>query len=434
MNYQETLHYLYTRTPLFQQKGAGAYKEGLQTTLALDAHAGHPHRQFRSIHVAGTNGKGSCSHTLASILQEAGYRVGLYTSPHLLDFRERIRVNGEMMPEEAVVEWVEANRVFFEPLSPSFFEVTTVMAFEHFAKQQVDVAVVEVGLGGRLDCTNIITPELSLITNISFDHVQFLGNTLAKIAVEKAGIIKHQVPVVVGETTDETRPVFRDKAAAMQAPLTEADATPLVQRFDIKPDGFAEYVTSVPELPTLRSPLAGFCQEKNTNTLLHVLPLLCRAFPKVDDEAVRRGFERVVENTHLMGRWQRVSSHPCPTVCDTGHNSGGFQYIARQLAELDCRTLRIVFGMVNDKDTDEVLSLLPREAVYYFAQASVERARPAEEMRRLAAGHGLQGRCFPTVASAYEAAQAEAEASDFIYVGGSTFVVADLLQSIKGNG
>ncbi len=413
MTYDEVVQYLYDQTPLFQQKGAGAYKEGLSNTLALDEHFGHPHRQYKTIHVAGTNGKGSVSHTLASILQEAGYRVGLYTSPHLVDMRERIRVNGEMISKRRVIDFVKKERAFFEPLCPSFFEVLTALAFQYFAEQQVDVAVVEVGLGGRLDCTNIISPEFCVITNISFDHLALLGNTLAKIASEKAGIIKPHVPVIIGEHNAETRPVFEAKAEAVQAPIIFAEDTPQTSPYEVE--------------------LKGLCQQKNTNTLLHTLPFLKKSFPKVKEQHIRDGFAHVVENTHLMGRWQTLREHPT-VICDTGHNVGGFEYIVKSLPTTPSRkrgqreaTLRIVLGMVNDKDVSGVLSLLPKDATYYFCQASVARALPSSDMQRLAAEYDLQGHAYPTVADAYRAALHDASPDDFIFVGGSTFVVADLL-------
>lgn len=407
MNYSEIITYLYQRTPLFQQVGAGAYKEGLTNSLLLDEHLGHPHRLFRSIHVAGTNGKGSCSHTLAAILQSAGYRVGLYTSPHLVDFRERIRVNGVPVSEQYVVDFVERERSFFEPLHPSFFELTTAMAFRYFADCHVDVAVVEVGLGGRLDCTNLISPDLSVITNISFDHTQFLGHTLAAIAREKAGIIKPHTPVVVGEVLPETRSVFEQQAQAMEAPLYFAEEQSLLYA-DVEME------------------LKGCYQQKNRATVLTAIPLLQQAGYRVGEAEVRRGFAQVVELTGLQGRWQQLQDAP-RMVCDTGHNVGGIRYVAEQLKSQHCRTLRMVMGMVNDKDIRGVLALLPREAVYYFTQASVKRALPVEEFARLAMEAGLQGSCYPDVASAVQAAQKESLPEDFIFVGGSSYIVADLL-------
>ena len=427
MNYQETLTYLYNSAPLFQHIGKGAYKEGLDNTRALDAHFHHPHRSFKTIHVGGTNGKGSCSHTLAAVLQAAGYKVGLYTSPHLVDFRERIRVNGVPVGEQFVVDFVEKHRAFFEPLHPSFFELATAMAFYYFELQQVDVAVIEVGLGGRLDCTNIIHPDLCVITNISFDHIQFLGDTLAKIASEKAGIIKQDVPVVIGETTPETRPVFAAQAEAVGAPIIFAEDEQRLKGFTRTAEGY--YCYDAVDYPGLIGELDGNCQQKNTNTILSAIAELKKlgyALPELD---VREGFAHVCENTGLMGRWQRLESNPA-LVCDTGHNVGGMQYITAQLQAQQYKTLRIVMGMVNDKDISGVLAMLPKEAVYYFTRASVQRALPEEKVKELAAGFGLHGEAYPDVATAVAAAKADADAEDFIFVGGSSFIVADLLSGL----
>lgn len=424
MDYQETLTYLYNSAPLFQQIGKDAYKEGLENTIRLDEYFGHPHQCFRTIHVAGTNGKGSCSHTLAAILQSAGYKTGLYTSPHLVDFRERIRVNGIPVSQDFVIRFVEQHRAFFEPLHPSFFELTTAMAFLYFAEQKVDVAVIEVGLGGRLDCTNIIHPDLCLITNISFDHVQFLGNTLEKIATEKAGIIKPHVPVVIGETTPETYPVFKEKADSEHAPIVFAEEEQLLKQTSRNADGTYLYQTA--DYKDLTGELGGLCQQKNTNTLLSAIRQLRKAGYPIGETNVREGFAHVCELTGLMGRWQKLSDRPT-LVCDTGHNTGGMQYIAEQLSLQTYRTLRIVIGMVNDKDISGVLSMLPKEACYYFTQASVKRALPAEKVKEAAAGFGLKGNIYPNVGAAVEAARKDAAAEDFIFVGGSSFIVADLL-------
>ncbi|WP_455587203.1 bifunctional folylpolyglutamate synthase/dihydrofolate synthase [Bacteroides sp.] len=423
MDYQNTLTYLYESAPMFQQIGSGAYKEGLENTRALDEYFGHPHRQYHSIHVGGTNGKGSCSHTLAAILQEAGYRVGLYTSPHLVDFRERIRVNGEMMPEKYVIDFVERHRAFFEPLHPSFFELTTAMAFRYFADEGVDVAVIEVGLGGRLDCTNIITPDLCIITNISFDHTQFLGDTLAKIAGEKAGIIKSGIPVIIGETTAETRPVFARKAEEVQAPIVFAEDDNQIAKADSRNNALI-YETS--EYPRLQGELGGCYQIKNTNTVLHALSQLKTSGYRIAEENVRNGFARVNELTGLMGRWQKLSDMPL-LICDTGHNIGGITYITQQIKSIEYDHLHIVIGMVNDKDIRGVLKLLPQEATYYFTKASVKRALPEEELKKTAHEFGLQGDSYPTVADAVRAAQEKSLPKDFIFVGGSSFIVADLL-------
>ncbi|WP_315085780.1 folylpolyglutamate synthase/dihydrofolate synthase family protein [Bacteroides heparinolyticus] len=408
MDYQDTLTYLYNSTPMFQQVGGSAYKEGLENTLALDEHFGHPHRKFRTIHVAGTNGKGSCSHTIAAILQEAGYSVGLYTSPHLVDFRERIRVNGQPIPEEYVIRFVEEERCFFEPLHPSFFELTTAMAFRYFADAKIDVAVIEVGLGGRLDCTNIIHPDLCIITNISLDHTQFLGNTLPQIAREKAGIIKSGIPVVIGETTPETKAVFQKRAGEVNAPIYFAEE-----------NGREDY-------PGIEYELKGFYQKKNSRTILTALPLLKEAGYRLDEQSVRRGFAHVTELTGLMGRWQKLQDYPT-LICDTGHNVGGITYIVEQLKQQAFHNLHIIIGMVNDKDIQGVLALLPEDAIYYFTQASVKRALPANDLQKLAESAGLKGNCYPDVPSAVRAAQEKSLPEDFIFVGGSSFIVADLL-------
>lgn len=425
MSYEETLDYLYNSAPLFQHIGKDAYKEGLENTLLLDAHFQHPHRHFRTIHVAGTNGKGSCSHTLAAILQAAGYKTGLYTSPHLIDFRERIRINGVPVPQEFVIEFVAKHRSFFEPLHPSFFELTTAMAFHYFAQQQVDVAIVEVGLGGRLDCTNIIRPDLCVITNISFDHVQFLGDTLAKIAKEKAGIIKTGIPVVIGETTAETRPVFAQRAREVEAPIYFAEEENLLQEITILPSGRPLYRTA--DYGALEGELGGFCQTKNTRTLLSAIRRLKAQGYAFTDDDVRKGFAQVCELTGLMGRWQKLQDAPT-LVCDTGHNVGGLSYIVDQLAHQTYDRLHIVIGMVNDKDISGVLALLPKEATYYFTRASVKRALPETELQTLALTAGLQGDTYPDVAAAVEAARRAADKNDFIFVGGSSFIVADLLK------
>lgn len=425
MTYAETIAYLYASAPLFQQVGGAAYKEGLSNTHALDTHFGHPHRKFRTIHVAGTNGKGSCAHTIAAMLQHHGYKTGLYTSPHLVDFRERIRVNGNMVPEQYVVDFVEKERYFFEPLHPSFFEITTAMAFKYFADEKVDVVVVEVGLGGRLDCTNIITPELSLITNISFDHTQFLGDTLAKIAGEKAGIIKKGVPVVVGEAVEETRPVFEEKAAEAGAPIFFAEDAPEVLSSSLTKDGLRTYDTR--SFGKLEGELKGECQIKNTNTLLCATKLLKEKF-SLDDADITYAFLHVCEDTGLMGRWQTLRESP-RVVCDTGHNTGGWQYLSHQLSEAvrEYPQVHVVFGMAADKDVDAVISQLPSEASYYWTHASVRRAMDENDVCAIAARHNLGGASYHTVAEAYQAALAAAKPNDFIYVGGSSFVVADLL-------
>lgn len=429
MNYEETVNYLFNVTPVFEHIGAAAYKDGLDNTLALDRHFGHPHKLYKTIHVAGTNGKGSCSHTLAAILQQEGYKVGLYTSPHLVDFRERIRVNGQCISKERVVRFVEEEREFFEPLHPSFFELTTALAFKYFAEQEVDIAVIEVGLGGRLDCTNIISPLLSVITNISFDHTQFLGNTLEKIAAEKAGIIKPHTPVVIGETNEHTRPVFEHKAEEQQAHIVFAQdgSEAEVQSFHTIADGHMAYTTR--SFGDMTGELGGTYQAKNTNTVLCAVKQLMAQGIISSRDSVRKGMLDVCRTTGLMGRWQQLGDHP-RVVCDTGHNVGGWQYLGNQIRQQPCKTCRIVFGMVNDKDIDSVMEMLPQDAVYYFTQASSKRAIPAATVAEKGIWHGLKGSCHDTVKEAYTAALGDSDNDDFVFVGGSSYIVADLLACI----
>ena len=406
MNYNETINYLFNSTPVFEKIGAKAYKPGLQTTEALDAHFNHPHHQFKTIHIAGTNGKGSCSHTLAAILQSQGYRVGLYTSPHLVDFRERIRVNGQCVPEQFVIDFVEENRAFFEPLHPSFFELTTAMAFKYFAEENIDYAIIEVGLGGRLDCTNIITPILSIITNISYDHTQFLGNTLAEIAGEKAGIIKEGVPVVVGEYLAETRPVFEKTAQEKHAPILFAQDTNI--SYDIELE------------------LKGDYQQRNKQTIFTALSLL-QSNIHLSNEAIKNGFAHVCELTGLRGRWEKLNNAPL-TICDTGHNLAGWQYLSKQIDAVEAPTKHIVFGMVDDKDIEGVLQILPKTGTkFYWAQASTHRAIPVEKLAEIASKYGLAGTSYHSVKEAFKAASEQAANTDFIFVGGSSYIVADLL-------
>ena len=393
MNYQEIIAYLFNSTPVFEQIGAKAYKDDLHNTRILDEHFQHPHKNYKTIHIAGTNGKGSCSHSLATLLQAKGYKVGLYTSPHIKDFRERIRVNSACISEQYVVDFVEKERTFFEPLHPSFFELTTAMALKYFADEHVDIAVIEVGLGGRLDCTNIITPILSIITNISFDHTQFLGNTLASIAAEKAGIIKPHIPV--------------------SSQINEQQQG-------------RDYETV--HYQHLHCDLEGDYQEKNMNTVLTAVSVLKSL--NIDLTPQLYALQHVAASTHLLGRWMTIQHHP-KVVCDTGHNLAGWQYIAQQLKRQPARHKRIVFGMVDDKDINAVMDLLPKEALYYWAQAQTKRAIPVQQVADLALQKGKQGICFETVEAAYQQALQDAQPDDFIFVGGSSYVVADLLISVK---
>lgn len=407
MNYKETCEYLFTCMPMFERQGASGYKEGLSNTHALDKHFGHPHIYYKTIHIAGTNGKGSCSHSLAAILQSAGYRVGLYTSPHLVDFSERIRINGKPIDRQYVIDFVENERNFFEPLHPSFFEVTTALAFKYFKDMQIDIAVVEVGLGGRLDCTNIISPILSVITNISFDHTQFLGNTLTKIAEEKAGIIKQGVPVVIGETTNEPQLVFNTKASEMNAPIIFAEDKPHYDATSMMTD------------------LKGLYQQKNVNTILTAVDQL-KNILKITEENIKEGLANVCRMTGLRGRWQTICECPL-TICDTGHNAAGWTYLSKQITEQQCNKLHIVFGMVDDKDVDTVMKMLPQKAQYYFTKAKSHRAINETILAEKAKTYGLTGNVYPSVVQAYKAANNNANKNDFIFIGGSSYVVADLL-------
>lgn len=424
MNYQETLNYLYNSTPVFEHVGAVAYKEGLQNTLALDEHFGHPHTKYKTIHIAGTNGKGSCSHSIASILQEAGYKVGLYTSPHLVDFRERIRVNDKCISKERVIKFVAEEKDFFEPLHPSFFELTTALAFKYFEEQKVDIAIIEVGLGGRLDCTNIISPILSIITNISFDHTQFLGNTLAKIAAEKAGIIKKGTPVIIGEANEQTRPVFNTKAKELDTKITFAEDDAIVVSSTTIAKGGRNYILR--NGSHLIGELSGDYQEHNMNTILCACNILKQINIIKDDNFIIKGLANICKNTGLMGRWQTIQTKP-KVVCDTGHNVAGWNYLAPQIKRQKCNQLRIVFGMVDDKDIDSVMELLPKNATYYWTQAETKRAIKVERVAELALQHELNGKIFNNVKDAYTKALNDSAADDFVFVGGSSYIVADLL-------
>ncbi|MDR3188747.1 MAG: bifunctional folylpolyglutamate synthase/dihydrofolate synthase [Prevotellaceae bacterium] len=412
MVYAETLQYLYAQSPDFQEVGKRAYKPGLDNTLLLDERFGHPHRRFTSVHVAGTNGKGSTSHLLAAVLQSAGYRVGLYTSPHLSDFRERIKVNGVEIPEQRVVDFVEKHRGTIEHVRASFFELTMMMAFDFFAQQAVDAAIVEVGLGGRLDSTNVITPALSIITNIGLDHTDLLGDTLEKIAREKAGIIKSGVPVVVGEYQPEVAHVFEQAAAAHRSPLV-----------------FASRRRTAADTAAYALDLHGDYQQRNLCTVLAALDSLReRGVFSFSQRNVEDGLRTAAAVTGLRGRWEQLCGSP-KIICDTAHNVHGLQQTMAQLAHTPCGQLHIVFGMVADKDVAGAAALLPRAARYYFTQAATPRALPAGALADACRAAGLQGEAFPTVAGALLAAKARAAANDLIYVGGSTFVVADALKA-----
>lgn len=436
--YTDSLNFLFAQLPMFSRIGAAAYKPGLETSLRLDDYFGNPHRKFKSIHIAGTNGKGSTSHMLAAMLQAEGYRVGLYTSPHLADFRERIRVNGEMMPREAVVDFVQRWRNCGYEGHPSFFELTMMMAFDWFARAEVDYAVIEVGMGGRLDSTNIITPLACVITNISPDHMQFLGDTPAKIAAEKAGIIKCGIPVTIGEAEGEVRDVFETKAKEVGAPIRFAqDNAPLLSAEEITDytQGAGWMCTST-LLPgkAFRAALAGDYQRHNINTVLAAVEMLRNAGIAISDDSVVTGFAEVGTLTGLAGRWMKLSDAPL-TIADTGHNIAGLTHNTSQLQRLMATrptdaTLRMVIGFVNDKDVSHIVHLLPRDAEYYITQASVPRAMPIAQLTEHLAAAGITGQTYPDVPTAYAAALKDASDTDIVFVGGSTFIVADLLASL----
>ncbi len=427
--YNEAIEFLYTSMPMFQRVGAAAYKPGLDTVKLLDNKFGNPHLKYKTIHVAGTNGKGSTAHTLAAILQSAGYRVGLYTSPHLVDFRERIRVNGAMISHEAVVDFVNRYRAMSLDCHPSFFELTMTMAFEHFANEKVDIAVIETGLGGRLDSTNIITPILSIITNISFDHTAFLGDTLPAIASEKAGIIKSGVPVVIGEAQGEVREVFAQKAKEQDAPIMFAEDKRCFDSVESLDDSVLYRATRYGDIV---GELVGDCQPKNAATILTALPLLEAQGLAITPQAVKEGFAHVTTLTGLMGRWMTLQKSP-HVVCDTGHNVGGWEYISRRLHSVE-GTLHMVIGFVNDKDVSHILEMMPKTARYYYTNAQIERAMPVAQLAEIATQCGLIGEQFPSVEEAYRIALENATSADTIFIGGSTFIVADLLTFNEGRG
>ena len=406
MNYSETLDWMFGQLPMYQKQGASAYKEDLTNTILLANHLNNPEKEIKTIHVAGTNGKGSTSHFLASILQEAGYKTGLYTSPHLKDFRERIKINGKDISEDFVVDFIASNKSFFEENQLSFFEMTVGLAFDYFRQENVDIAIIEVGLGGRLDSTNIISPLLSVITNIGLDHIQFLGNTIEKIASEKAGIIKPKTPVVIGEYTSETKPVFENKAKDMQSEIFFASE--LIQE-------------------TYPSVLLGDYQVQNKKTVLQAIRVLqSQKQFKISEENIKDGFWNVVKNTELQGRWQQLGTSP-KIICDTAHNKHGLEIVMKQLQREEFNTLHFVLGVVNDKDLDDVLPLFPKNANYYFCKPNIPRGLEASILAEKATSFGLNGKVFNSVTEAYEEATENASESDFIYIGGSTFVVAEIL-------
>lgn len=404
MNYKETTSWLFDQLPMYQTQGKIAYKADLSNTIALINHLNNPQKYFKTIHVGGTNGKGSTSSMLASVLQEAGYKVGLFTSPHLKDFRERIKINGKKIDRQFIVDFVAENKAFFEENSLSFFEMTSGLAFSYFAKKKVDVAIIEVGLGGRLDSTNVIEPVLSIITNIGYDHKQFLGDTLEKIAFEKAGIIKNHVPVVIGEYLPETRKVFEEVAKEKHAEIH------FVQDY---------------QFPSYDSDLKGVYQEMNKATVLKAISLL-RVHFSITENNIKEGFKNVVHNTGLKGRWQ-ILHHKPMVICDTAHNAHGLEVVIKQLVALPHKKLHIVFGVVSDKDVTEMLQVLPKEAEFYFCKPKILRGLSEKELKAQAEKFSLKGKSFTTVSKAYKKAMEKATVDDIIYIGGSTFVVAEII-------
>jgi dihydrofolate synthase/folylpolyglutamate synthase len=429
MNYQESINYLFTRLPIYQRIGPAAYKANLENTKALDSYFEHPHRHFKSIHIAGTNGKGSVSHMIAAVLQKAGYKTGLYTSPHLKDFRERIRINGEMIPQEKVIQFVNKSKPIMEELNPSFFELTVAMAFQYFADEGVEIAVIETGLGGRLDSTNIVKPLVSVITNIGHDHMRFLGTTIQEIAAEKAGIIKPGRPVVIGQSDKATDPVFEKKADESGSCLLYADRMYHINYSMLtaaRTQVFNVFSGKNPVYIELISDLIGGYQKKNLITVLQTLDSIRAEGIKISRDAIYEGIRQVKKLTGLRGRWEEIAYNPL-TVCDTAHNPEGIAEVMQQIQKNPFKTLHIVWGMVSDKDPKTILSLLPKNAKYYFTKANIPRALDENELLRKAAMEGLKGSAFHCVSEALTAAKKEALKEDFIFIGGSTFVVAEAL-------
>lgn len=429
INYNDTLKYLYDRLPMFQRIGASAYKEDLHNTIALMNALGNPEKQFRSIHVAGTNGKGSSSHFIASILRSQGLKVGLHTSPHLKDFRERIKINNEMCSQEYVVEFVERNKAIIEKIEPSFFELAVAMAFEYFAINKVDIAVVEVGMGGRLDSTNIINPLVGLITNISKDHTQFLGTTIESIATEKAGIIKKNCPIVISQTQAQAKEAFIAKADAENSPIVFADQYLSADKTNRDSGSLTADIIQSNQIrfKDLQIPLAGDYQQKNILGAIAVIDALNKHHDfGISDATIREGIENLNNNFPLLGRWQRLCENPL-TICDTGHNEDGLKFVLSQLAKQKYKTLRFVLGMVNDKDVDTVLSMLDKDAVYYLCKADIPRGLAVQVLAEKASKAGLTYKECDSVAQALKQAQSESEPGDLVFVGGSTFTVAEVV-------
>ncbi|MGB4206085.1 MAG: folylpolyglutamate synthase/dihydrofolate synthase family protein [Bacteroidales bacterium] len=429
MNYRQTMDYLYEQLPVFHRIGAAAYKPDMGNITELCELMGQPHKQFKSIHIAGTNGKGSVSHMLASILQSAGHKTGLHTSPHLKDYRERFRINGKMMLKSEVIHFIHKWKNEFLRIKPSFFEISVALAFDHFAKNKVDIAVIETGMGGRLDSTNIITPEVSVITNIGWDHMVFLGNTLAAIAGEKAGIIKQGVPVVIGESHPETRNVFLEKAQLMSAPISFADQDIKIERTGQSEKSGAYYKISVQEnvlFHNLFCPLGGDYQQRNIPTVIKTVEFLNNSGFSISKEHIAEGISKVIQQTGIKGRWQVMRQKPL-VIADVGHNKNGLDFTLSQIMKMPHENLHFVLGMVNDKDVDSIINLFPTDAFYYFCKPDVPRGLDEAELEAKGKLAGLRGSSYPSVLQAYKAAIENAKETDLVYIGGSTFVVAEII-------
>lgn len=429
MNYNETINWMFNKLPMYQRIGAAAYKADLNSTIKILDYLNNPQDNFKSVHIAGTNGKGSVSHSLASVFQEAGYKTGLYTSPHLRDFRERIRIKGNMIPENNVVEFIDKHKNKLEELELSFFEMTVAMAFDYFKNEKVDIAIIEVGMGGRLDSTNIIKPELSIITNISLDHVKFLGDSEDKIAVEKAGIIKKMIPVVIGETQIKTKDVFIEKAKAENSEIFFADKIFQCERITendiLDYQSFNIYKNNKEYINELKFPLLGNYQNKNLKTIICAIDILKNTF-SINENHIKNGLFNVIKNTSLMGRWQIIQKKPL-VIADTGHNVAGITEIINQLSEINYSKLHFVLSVVNDKDIDSILQLLPKNAEYYFCKADIPRGLDVNILAEKARSSGLKGNCYNSVNEAYTTACANAKDEDLVFVGGSNFTVAEII-------
>ncbi len=427
MNYKETLNFMFSQLPMYQRSGKAAYKANLDNTIAFDNYLNHPHTKYKTIHIGGTNGKGSVSHILASVLREAGYKVGLYTSPHLKDFRERVKINGENITKNSVVEFISENKDFISELKPSFFEMTVFMALDYFEKQNIDIAIIEVGLGGRLDSTNIITPILSVITNIGLDHTAFLGTTLPEISSEKVGIIKQNVSVIIGESQHETTETFTSKAKSTNSKIIFADKNINIEYSLLNKDNTQEYKLSENNLnlPKLTIDLLGKYQEKNAVTALQSIIELKKIL-NISNTNIIDGFKNVVNNTNLLGRWQILGANP-RIICDTAHNLEGLTYVINQIKQTPYKTLHFVFGTVNDKNIDKILCILPKNAIYYFTQADIPRALDKKILFEKAKNNGLSGKIYESVKKAIESAKNNSNHNDLIFIGGSTFIVAEAI-------